>query len=65
MRSLLAAPRALMLDESFSKLDQALRREFRRFARRGLPVLMVTHDPADAAAAGGPVLQIGDAVTSS
>jgi putative thiamine transport system ATP-binding protein len=63
MRSLLAAPRVLLLDEPFGKLDQALRRDFRRFvldsaARRALPVLMATHDPADAA--GGPVLRIGD-----
>ena len=65
MRSLLANPRALLLDEPFAKLDQALRQDFRRFvfasaARRALPVLMVTHDPADAQAAGGPVLRIGD-----
>lgn len=64
MRSLLAKPRALLLDEPFGKLDQALRHDFRRFvfdgaARRALPVLMATHDPADAEAAGGPVLQIG------
>ena len=66
MRSLLAAPRALLLDEPFSKLDQALRRDFRRFvfdsaASRSLPVLMATHDPADAEAAAGPVLSIGEA----
>ena len=64
MRSLLAKPRALLLDEPFGKLDQALRHDFRRFvfdsaARRALPVLMATHDPADAEAADGPVLQIG------
>ncbi|MGD0185047.1 MAG: ATP-binding cassette domain-containing protein [Roseiarcus sp.] len=65
MRSLVAAPKALLLDEPFAKLDSALRREFQRFvfdeaARRGLPVLLVTHDPADAEAAGGPILCLGE-----
>ncbi len=64
MRSLLAEPRALLLDEPFGKLDAALRERIRRFvfdrARRlGLPVLMVTHDEADAASAGGTVLRLG------
>ncbi len=63
MRVLLAAPRALLLDEPFGRLDAALRDRFRRFvldaaASRGLPVLLVTHDAADAAAAEGPVLQL-------
>ena len=55
---------ALLLDEPFSKLDAALRVRFRltvfETARmRRLPVLMVSHDPADAAAAGGPVITLG------
>ena len=63
MRTLMAEPQALLLDEPFSKLDQALRARFREFvfahaAARALPVLMVTHDPEDAAAAGGPVLHL-------
>ncbi len=62
MRTLLAEPRALLLDEPFSKLDAALRARFREFvfdhARDlGLPTLLVTHDPADAAATGGPVIE--------
>jgi putative thiamine transport system ATP-binding protein len=66
MRTLLAEPKALLLDEPFSKLDAALRDRIRRFtfdhaAERGLPTLLVTHDPDDAAAAGGPVLEIGEA----
>lgn len=61
MRVLLSAPRALLLDEPFSRLDAGLRDQIRSFvfdcARRlGLPVLMVTHDPEDARAAGGRIV---------
>ncbi len=64
MRTLLAQPRALLLDEPFNKLDAQLRSDFRRFVfeharQRALPVLLVTHDEADARAAGGPVIQLG------
>lgn len=53
MRTLLAEPRALLLDEPFGRLDAGLRGRFRRFVfdhaqRRNLPVLLVTHDEADA-----------------
>lgn len=63
LRVLLSEPRALLLDEPFSKLDAKLRGEVRTFtferARRlGLPTLLVTHDPADAEAAGGVVVQL-------
>ena len=64
-RALLSAPRMLLLDEPFSKLDAELRQQMRELvfgkARdSGLPVLLVTHDEADAVAAGGPVVRIGD-----
>jgi putative thiamine transport system ATP-binding protein len=58
-RTLLAEPLALLLDEPFSKLDQTLRAQVRDqvFAEtRNLPVILVTHDPEDAHAAGGPVV---------
>lgn len=58
-RTLLAEPLALLLDEPFSKLDQTLRAQIRDlvFAEtRNLPVILVTHDPEDARAAGGPVV---------
>ena len=52
MRTLLAQPRVLLLDEPFNRLDARLRGDFRRFvlshaARRALPTLLVTHDPGD------------------
>ena len=63
MRTLLAAPQILLLDEPFGKLDAALRDDFRRLVfthamRRGLPALLVTHDAADAQAAAGRVLTL-------
>lgn len=65
MRMLLAEPCALLLDEAFSRLDTALRAQVRDlvFARardRALPVLMVTHDAEDAAAAKGAIVKLGD-----
>lgn len=63
MRSLLAEPRALLLDEPFSRLDAALRAEIRAFTldhlqSEGIPALLVTHDAEDAAAAGGQVIRL-------
>ena len=57
MRMLLSEPRALLLDEAFSKLDTTLRSQIRTLVfttagDRGLPILQVTHDSADAEAAG-------------
>lgn len=52
MRTLLSEPKVLLLDEPFSKLDTALRKEFRRFVfseieSRQIPALLVTHDDQD------------------
>jgi putative thiamine transport system ATP-binding protein len=54
LRTLLAQPHALLLDEPFSKLDATLRQQFRDFVlthvrQRALPTLLVTHDAADIA----------------
>ncbi|WP_347311880.1 ATP-binding cassette domain-containing protein [Defluviimonas sp. SAOS-178_SWC] len=63
MRTLLAEPRALLLDEPFSKLDPDRRAEIRAFVfdhirERGVPVLMVSHDVEDAEAASGPLVAL-------
>lgn len=58
-RTLLAEPEALLLDEPFARLDQALRAQIRDLVfamAKDLPVILVTHDPEDARAAGGPVV---------
>jgi len=67
LRVLNSRPRLLLLDEPFSKLDTALRRQMRDLVfdqarQAGLPVILVTHDRADALAAGGPIVEIGTGV---
>lgn len=62
-RTLAAEPLALLLDEPFAALDQALRASVRAMVfalakEDGLPVILVSHDPADAAAAGGPIITL-------
>ena len=52
LRALLAEPRALLLDEPFSRLDLPLRERFRAFVferlrTMGIPAVLVTHDAHD------------------
>ena len=61
MRCLLSAPRALLLDEPFSRLDADLRHQMRTFVfaklrAERIPAILVTHDAEDARAAGGKVI---------
>ena len=61
LRVLLSEPRALLLDEPFSKLDMTLRDRFRSLVFQSathLPVLLVSHDTQDSVAAGGDVLEL-------
>ncbi|WP_355660420.1 ATP-binding cassette domain-containing protein [Halomonas salifodinae] len=63
MRLLLSEPRAVLLDEPFSKLDTQLRQEMRDWVfahlrEAGLPSLLVTHDHQDAEAAGGRLIEL-------
>jgi putative thiamine transport system ATP-binding protein len=62
MRTLLAMPRAVLLDEPFNRFDADLRGRMRSYVfdhltARAVPGLLVTHDIADAPA-GGRILAI-------
>lgn len=64
LRTLLSQPDFLLLDEPFSKLDPALRRDVRAFVLNeirsaNIPALLVTHDPEDAKAMEGECLELG------
>lgn len=65
LRTLLAQPKALLLDEPFSKLDQQLRQQFRSFVFeqiqvKQIPTILVTHDPEDIPTH-SPVITLGEA----
>jgi len=63
LRSLLAEPKAILLDEPFSALDTELRQSIRswtfaQLAQRQIPAVLVTHDPEDICS-DGPVVTLG------
>ncbi len=63
MRCLIAEPKAVLLDEPFSKLDPVLRIDIRDFTcahirAAQIPALLVTHDLDDATAAGGHIVEL-------
>jgi molybdate transport system ATP-binding protein len=64
-RALAPRPRLLLLDEPLAALDLELRGEMRRqlrdwLAASGTPAVLVTHDPADAAALADVVVTLPD-----
>jgi len=63
LRLLLSKPKAILLDEPFSKLDQQLRIEtrqlvFSQIREYQLPAIMVTHDESDAIATNGKIINL-------
>jgi molybdate transport system ATP-binding protein len=64
-RALASKPQLLLLDEPFSSLDAALRARLRDELlalreRAGIPMLVITHDKADADALGGTRIHLRD-----
>ena len=63
LRTLLSEPKAILLDEPFSKLNTQLRVDtrqlvFEQIRTHKLPAIMVTHDHSDAEAANGKVIHL-------
>ncbi|MGJ8693975.1 MAG: ATP-binding cassette domain-containing protein [Thalassotalea sp.] len=63
LRVLLSEPKAILLDEPFSKLDSQLREEtrqlvFQQIRQHQLPAIMVSHDQSDADAAAGKIVTL-------
>ncbi|SBS27223.1 Fe(3+) ions import ATP-binding protein FbpC 2 [Marinomonas aquimarina] len=63
MRTLVAKPAALLLDEPFSKLDKTLRQDMRQLVKDAIeqahiPAILVTHDEEDAQELASKIIQL-------
>jgi len=70
LRVLLSQPKAILLDEPFSKLDSQLRQNtrelvFEQIRQHQLPAIMVSHDSSDAVAANGKVIELSPTTNNS
>ncbi|WP_259260075.1 sulfate/molybdate ABC transporter ATP-binding protein [Stenotrophomonas rhizophila] len=64
-RALVTTPDALLLDEPFAALDHGLRQHLRQelqaaLTATGIPLLLISHDPADVAMFGHQVVELQD-----
>ena len=63
MRSLIAEPDVLLMDEAFSALDPELRQQFGGFVKdavreKNIPALLVSHDQGDSQFASGDIIRL-------
>ena len=63
LRTLLSKPKALLLDEPFSKLDKSLRQEMRQLVKQAIekaniPAILVTHDEDDATQLASQIIEL-------
>jgi len=63
LRTMASEPKAILLDEPFSKLDTQLRAKVREWVfstvkAQNIPTIMVTHDAEDVDAANGDIIQL-------